>query len=157
MTIADADISSEVTLVMWIDPAVGAIKYRLDRQPSVGDIKATHRFYFYSLLGILVFLALLFGFFYGESYWKASYQEADTSWLQGVCEKHLSDTSDAGGGGGGREEEEEKEVATHILLCQDVTKTIATFAKGDKMWLLHRKMQRGFGVKISSPPSLGEL
>ena len=98
---------------------------------------------------LVVFVILLLVFFYGESYWKASYVEADIKWLQEICRDNS--------GGSVTDESGDDESSTHRMLCQDTVKTIATFTKGEKMWLLHRKLQRSLGVKLSAPPSLGEL
>ena len=46
----------------------------------------------------------------------------------------------------------------HLYLCKSVSRTIKTFSAGDKMWLLHRRLQRGFDAEFAPPPSLaGEL
>ncbi len=163
---ADEEVFSEVTLTMLVDPGLSSVRYRQDRGPSLAEVKANKRFYMLCVAALAALVLVVAAFMYGPALWESGRREEDIQWLKGVCSQHLSpesstsgdtETEGGGGSGAGSDTGAQGDAQAHELFCANVEETIATFSKGEKLWLLHRKMQRGFGVKLTPPPSLGEL
>jgi hypothetical protein len=151
---AQGAVASEATFTVLVDPALSAVRYRVDRGKSVGDIKASHRITFYMIVALIVLLGAYVFLNFGDQIWKASQRAGDEKWLSDICDKHAPSSE-------GRDEDSinaEMVERNHLYLCKSVSRTIKTFSAGDKMWLLHRRLQRGFDAEFAPPPSLaGEL
>ena len=151
---AQGAVASEATLTILVDPALSAVRYRVDRGKSVGDIKASHRITFYMIVALLVLVGAYVFLNFGDQIWKASQRAGDEKWLADICDKHAPSSE-------GKDDDSinaEMVERNHLYLCKSVSRTIKTFSAGDKMWLLHRRLQRGFDADFSPPPSLaGEL